>query len=121
MFVASVVFILGMASSVITAIIAALFLVEIANLMPMERKDKINLVIIACFAIGLGAVLTPLGEPLSTIAVTKLQGAPYNAGFWYLADQLGILIVLAYWDAQSSAASMWARKAVKGRGPGDRG
>ena len=91
-FVAAVIFILGMASSLITAIIAALFLVEITNLMPMERKDKINMVIIACFAIGLGAVLTPLGEPLSTIAVTKLQGAPYNATFWYLADQLGILI-----------------------------
>jgi len=94
LFVASVVFILGMASSVITAIIAALLLVEITNLMPMERKNKINLVIISCFAIGLGAVLTPLGEPLSTIAVTKLQGAPYHASFWYLADQLGILIFL---------------------------
>ena len=39
-------------------------------------------------------MLTPLGEPLSTIAVTKLQGAPYHASFWYLADQLGILIIL---------------------------
>ena len=73
-FVAVVIFVLGMASSLITAIIASLFLVEIANLMPMERSDKIKMVIIACFAIGLGAVLTPLGEPLSTIAVTKLQG-----------------------------------------------
>lgn len=93
-FVAAVVFILGMISSLITAIIASLFLVEIANLMPLERSDKIKMVIIACFAIGLGAVLTPLGEPLSTIAITKLQGPPYNATFWYLADQLGVLITL---------------------------
>ena len=79
-----VVFILGLASSLITAIIASLFLVEIVNLMPMERRDKINLVIISCFSIGLGAVLTPLGEPLSTIAVSKLQGAAlYFASFWY--------------------------------------
>ncbi len=56
---------LGLVSSVITAIIAALLLVELVNCMPLERKDKINLVIITCFAIGLGAVLTPLGEPLS--------------------------------------------------------
>ncbi|MFB3765816.1 MAG: DUF1646 family protein [Methanotrichaceae archaeon] len=90
----AIVFICGMISSVITAIITSLFLVEIVNLMPMERKNKINLVILACFSIGLGAVLTPLGEPLSTIAITKLQGPPYYAGFWWLFDKLGILIIL---------------------------
>lgn len=112
-FVAGVIFILGMLSSVITAIIAALFLVEITNLMPMERKDKINMVIIACFAIGLGAVLTPLGEPLSTIAVTKLQGAPYNATFWYLADQLGILIFLGVLSCALFGAFYVGKKAGK--------
>ena len=92
--------VLGLICSVITAIISALFLCEIANTLPLDRKNKINYVIIACFAIGLGAVLTPLGEPLSTIAITKLQGAPLypggpgNAGFLYLFDQLGILIIL---------------------------
>jgi predicted cation transporter len=89
-----IVFICGMISSVITAIVTSLFLVEIVNLMPMERMNKINLVILACFSIGLGAVLTPLGEPLSTIAIAKLQGAPYHATFWYLADQIGVLVVL---------------------------
>ena len=92
--------VLGLVCSVITAIISSLFLCEIANTLPLDRKNKINYVIVACFAIGLGAVLTPLGEPLSTIAITKLQGAPLypggpgNAGFFYLIDQLGILIVL---------------------------
>ena len=94
MLVFGIVFLCGMISSVITAIITSLFLVEIVNLMPMERKDKINLVIITCFSIGLGAVLTPLGEPLSTIAIVKLSGAPYHAGFWYLFDQLGVLIIM---------------------------
>lgn len=84
---------LGLASSVITAIISALLLVELVNCMPLDRKTKINLVIIACFSIGLGAVLTPLGEPLSTIAVTKLQGDPYNAGFFFLFNQLAIYII----------------------------
>jgi predicted cation transporter len=93
-------FILGLICSVITAIISSLFLCEIANTLPLDRKNKINYVIIACFAIGLGAVLTPLGEPLSTIAISKLSGAPMydggpgNAGFLYLFDQLGILIIL---------------------------
>jgi predicted cation transporter len=88
-----IVVILGLASSVITAIIAALLLVELLNCMPLDRNTKINVVIIACFSIGLGAVLTPLGEPLSTIAITKLQGAPYYAGFFFLFNRLAIYII----------------------------
>jgi len=88
-----VVVILGLASSVITAIIAALLLVEVLNCMPLERSKKINIVIIACFSIGLGAVLTPLGEPLSTIAITKLQGEPYHAGFFFLFNRLAVYII----------------------------
>jgi predicted cation transporter len=85
--------ILGLAASVITAIISALLLVEMVNCMPLDRQTKINLVIVACFSIGLGAVLTPVGEPLSTIAVTKLQGDPYNAGFFFLFNELAIYII----------------------------
>jgi len=88
-----IVVILGLASSVITAIIAALLLVELVNCMPLDRQTKINVVIIACFSIGLGAVLTPLGEPLATIAITKLQGAPYNAGFFFLFNRLAIYVI----------------------------
>src|SRR5205085_7347025 len=33
--------------------------------------------------------LTPLGEPLSTIAVAKLSGAPHHATFFYLLHLLG--------------------------------
>jgi predicted cation transporter len=88
-----IVAILGLSSSVITAIIASLLLVELMNCMPFDRQTKINLVIIACFSIGLGAVLTPVGEPLSTIAITKLQGEPYNAAFFFLFNQLAIYIL----------------------------
>jgi predicted cation transporter len=88
-----VVIILGLASSIITAIIASLLLVELLNCMPLDRNTKINVVIIACFSIGLGAVLTPIGEPLSTIAITKLQGPPYNAGFFFLFNRLAVYII----------------------------
>jgi predicted cation transporter len=88
-----IVVILGLFSSVITAIIASLLLVELMNCMPFDRQTKINLIIIACFSIGLGAVLTPVGEPLSTIAITKLQGEPFNAGFFFLFNQLAIYII----------------------------
>jgi predicted cation transporter len=80
---------LGLLSSIITAIIAALFLVEIVTALRLNRDTEINLVIIACFAIGLGAALTPVGEPLSTIVIkTKLQ-----EDFWYLFYQIGKYII----------------------------
>jgi predicted cation transporter len=78
------VILLGLVSSIITAIIAALLLVEVIDSMRLDRKDEIRLVVIACFAIGIGAVLTPLGEPLATIVISKLKGEPYNASFWFL-------------------------------------
>jgi predicted cation transporter len=85
--------ILGLFSSVMSAILASIILVEVVNAMPLSRKSKIDLTIIACFSIGLGAALTPLGEPLSTIAISKLSGAPYHAGFNFLMQMLGIYIV----------------------------
>jgi predicted cation transporter len=85
--------VLGLVSSIISAILAALILVETVAAMPLARRLKIELTVIACFSIGLGAALTPLGEPLSTIAVTKLAGPPYHAGFGYLAKLLGVYIV----------------------------
>jgi predicted cation transporter len=84
---------LGLASSVISAIIAAIILVEIICVLPLNRQAQIQLTVIACFSIGLGAALTPLGEPLSTIAVTKLSGPPYHASFDFLLTLLGIYIV----------------------------
>jgi len=106
-----VVAILGLVSSVITAIIAAIFLVEIVNLMPLRRQDKIHLVVIACFAIGLGAVLTPIGEPLSTIAVVKLAGEPHHAGFWYLMKHLGVLVIAGVLLVAAFATFYIARRA----------
>jgi predicted cation transporter len=84
---------LGLLSSVITAIIAALILAEIISTLRLHRSLEVRIVIIACFAIGLGAVLTPIGEPLSTIAVSKLRGEPYHADFFYLLKLLGKWVI----------------------------
>jgi predicted cation transporter len=84
---------LGLLSSVITAMIAALVLAEITSALRLPRKTELRLVIVACFSIGLGAVLTPLGEPLSVIAVSKLAGEPYHANFFFPLKLLGKWIV----------------------------
>lgn len=80
---------LGLLSSVITAIIAALLLAEIVTSFRISRDSKIRVIVIGCFAIGLGAALTPIGEPLATIAVSKLAGAPYHADFFFLLRLVG--------------------------------
>lgn len=80
--------VLGLVCSVITAIIASLVLVEVVNNLELDRKNKINFTVLACFAIGLGAALTPIGEPLSTIATSKLE-----QDFWYLFRTLGPYII----------------------------
>src|SRR5713101_2426256 len=79
---------LGLLSSVITAVIAALILVEAVALLKLDRQSETAAVVLACFAIGLGAALTPVGEPLGTIAIAAL-----HADFWYLVRLLGWLVV----------------------------
>ena len=89
-FVFLIVVILGLASSIITAIVASLLLVEIVNALPVDREKKIRIVITACFSIGLGAVLTPVGEPLATIVISTLKG-----DFFYMVRSLGLDILPA--------------------------
>lgn len=84
LFLALIVIVLGILSSIITAIIAAIVLVAIVGVLRLDRKSEIRLVIIACYSIGLGAVLTPIGEPLSTVATSKL-----DADFFYLLRLIG--------------------------------
>lgn len=75
---------LGLVSSIITAIIAAIVLVMIVNVLPLDRKSEVRFTVLACFSIGLGAALTPIGEPLATIAISKL-----NKDFFYLLELIG--------------------------------
>jgi len=89
-FLALTVILLGLASSFITAIIAAIILVIITNVLPLQRQSLIHFTVLACFSIGIGAVLTPIGEPLSSITVSKL-----NEEFLYLFDLLGAQVLPA--------------------------
>jgi predicted cation transporter len=84
----TLIMVLGLLSSVITAVISALLLVEAIAMLKLDRPSETAAVVLACFAIGLGAALTPVGEPLGTIAIAAL-----SADFWYLMRLLGPLVV----------------------------
>lgn len=88
LFIALFVIILGLLSSVITAIVAAIILVAVVGVLRLDRTSEVRLIVLACFAIGLGAVLTPLGEPLSTIVVSKL-----DEQFLYLFNLVGKSVI----------------------------
>lgn len=89
----AVVLVLGLTSSLITAIIAALVLAEIAVLLPLPRAQRVQLAVLACYAIGMGAVLTAIGEPLGTVVISKLKGAPHYAGFFFLVQHVGWFVL----------------------------
>jgi len=84
---------LGLISSVISVIVTACILAEVIAALPFSKSDKVKMTVTTCFAVGLGAALTPLGEPLSTILVHKLVGPPYNADFLFLVRHFGVYVV----------------------------
>lgn len=88
LFIALLVIVLGLVSSLITAIVAAVILVSVISVLKLDRQSEIRLVILACYAIGMGAALTPIGEPLSTIVVGSL-----NESFLYLLKLIGIYVI----------------------------
>ena len=87
------VLLLGLFSSILSVIVTAVILSEVLLVLPIKREDKIKIAVISCFSIGLGAGLTPIGEPLSTIMVYKLAGPPYNADFLFPMQTFGMYII----------------------------
>jgi predicted cation transporter len=97
------IFLIASISSIITAIVGALVLVEVIGLLHFASDRRVRVTVAGCFAIGMGAALTPLGEPLSTLAARAL-----NLHF------LGLFELLAPWVlpgvlAASIAAAVFAR------------
>jgi predicted cation transporter len=108
---------LGLLSSLITAVVAALLLVEALAILKVDRPSETAAVVLACFAIGLGSGLTPTGGPLAAIAIATIGG-----GFGYLLHLLlplvlpGILIVgaLSLFMAPIPAAPLYAARPQEG-------
>ncbi len=76
--------ILGFLSAFITPVVSALVFVEAISLLRCDRWGEIAATVFACFAIGFGAGLTPLGMPGIAVVLRSL-----HADFWYLTRLLG--------------------------------
>jgi predicted cation transporter len=102
---------LGLFSSILSVIVTAVILSEVLLVLPIKREDKIKIAVISCFSIGLGAGLTPIGEPLSTIMVYKLSGPPYNADFLFPLRTFGFYIIPGIIVLALAASILLGRKA----------
>lgn len=81
---ALLVFLLGMASSLVSVTVAALVLAEVLQVVHLEHDTTVKITVFACYAIGLGAVLTPLAEPMGLVINSALSGPPHYADFFFL-------------------------------------
>lgn len=91
---AAAIFLVAALSSVITAIVGALVLVEVVGLLHLEPERRVPVTVAGCFAVGMGASLTPIGEPLSTLAARALD-----------LDFFGLFDLLAPWVLPGVAAA----------------
>jgi predicted cation transporter len=106
------VLLLGLFSSVLSVIVTAVILSEVLLVLPIKREDKIKIAVFCCFSIGLGAGLTPIGEPLSTIMVYKLSGPPYNADFLFPLRTFGLYIIPGIIVLALAASILLGRRAA---------
>jgi len=81
--------ILGFLAAFITPVVCALVFVEAISALRLERSTETAVTVFACFAIGLGAGLTPVGMPGFAVVLHAL-----HADFWYLARLLGPLVTV---------------------------
>lgn len=107
---ALLVFLLGITSSLVSVTVAALVLAEVLKVVNLERLSTVRITVFACYAIGLGAVLTPLAEPLGLIINNAFTGAPHFADFFFLMRHFFVWIAPAIL-LLSAAAGYSARHA----------
>ena len=81
---AVLVFLLGMTSSIFSVTVAALVLAEVLQVVNLERDQTIKVTVYACYAIGMGAILLPLAEPLGLVIYNELAAGPHHADFFFV-------------------------------------
>ena len=81
--------ILGALAPFITPVVSALVFVEAIALLRRDRAAEVSATVFACFAIGIGAGLTPLGLPGIAVVLRSL-----HANFWYLTNLLGPFVAV---------------------------
>ncbi|MBR4356062.1 MAG: DUF1646 family protein [Elusimicrobiaceae bacterium] len=105
---------LGVSSSLVSVTVSALVLAEVLKVVNLEHKATVCITVFACYAISLGAVLTPLAEPMGLVINNALAGEPYHADFFFLLRHfagwilpaLVLLALAAGYSARNAGAGL---------------
>lgn len=81
---AILVLVLGLTSSIFSVTVAALVLAEVLQVVNLERGQTVKVTVYACYAIGMGAILLPLAEPLGLVIYNELSAGPHQADFFFI-------------------------------------
>ena len=92
---ALLILLLGMTSSLVSVTVSALILAEVLKVVNLERDSSIQITVFACYAIGLGAVLTPLADPMGLVINNALATGPHHADFFFLLRHFFVWITPA--------------------------
>ena len=111
---ALLIFFLGMTSSLVSVTVSALILAEVLKVVNLEHGATVRITVFACYAIGLGAVLTPLAEPMGLVINSALSQPPHNADFffllrnffWWIAPAIVLLSVAAGYAARNAGSTL---------------
>ena len=111
---AILVFCLGMTSSLVSVTVSALVLSEVLKVVHLEKEATLRITVFACYAIGLGAVLTPLAEPMGLVISRALAGPPHHADFffllrnffWWITPAIVLLSVAAGYAARNAGSTV---------------
>lgn len=88
-----IVVVLGLLAGIVTPIIPFFVLVEVVNLLPIERRARASLMLLACLSVLLGAAVTPGDGPFSTIAATKMDGLSHPEQLLPLSNLFSISLI----------------------------
>ncbi len=111
---AILIFLLGMTSSLVSVTVAALVLAEVLKVVNLEKEATLRITVFACYAIGLGAVLSPLAEPMGLVINSALAGPPHYADFffllrnffWWITPAIVLLAVAAGYTARNAGSTV---------------
>ena len=111
---AILIFLLGISSSLVSVTVSALVLAEVLKVVNLEKEATLRITVFACYAIGLGAVLSPLAEPMGLVINSALSGPPHYADFffllrnffWWIVPALVLLAVAAGYAARNAGSTV---------------
>ena len=111
---AILVFLLGITSSVFSVTVAALVLAEVLQVVNLESEQTVKVTVYACYAIGLGAVLLPLAEPLGLVIYKELAAGPHQADFffvlkhffWWIMPAISLMALAAGYTVRNANAQV---------------